>query len=70
MTFKGHSSSAEAEAGAERAYITLDGQITQIHGPKGSLLEKDTKTVVVIIIGANVVRAHTRFPCEGRRSGH
>ena len=22
------------------------------------------------IIGANVVRAHARFPCEGRRSGH
>ena len=22
------------------------------------------------IIGANVVRAHERFPCGGRRSGH
>ena len=22
------------------------------------------------VIGANVVRAHARFPCEGRRSGH
>ena len=21
-------------------------------------------------IGANVVRAHAQFPCEGRRSGH
>ena len=22
------------------------------------------------VVGANVVRAHAQFPCEGRRSGH
>ena len=26
--------------------------------------------ITICIIGANVVRAHARFPCEGRRSGH
>ena len=25
---------------------------------------------LVSFIGANVVRAHERFPCGGRRSGH
>ena len=24
----------------------------------------------IFIIGANIVRAHERFPCGGRRSGH
>ena len=25
---------------------------------------------IILIIGANVVRAHAQFPCEARRSGH
>ena len=25
---------------------------------------------IIFDIGANIVRAHARFPCEGRRSGH
>ena len=32
--------------------------------------EKLKIIVSVVIIGANVVRAHERFPCGGRRSGH
>ena len=29
-----------------------------------------TKLAIILSIGANVVRAHERFPCGGRRSGH
>ena len=45
--------------------------LTQILAKKSRNLSYLSKGVIgESLIGANVVRAHERFPCGGRRSGH
>ena len=48
-------------------YILVRTKCVRTHGFRA---RADVVATKLGIIGANVVRAHARFPCEGRRSGH